>query len=121
MNQYYDPSAAAAYAQAAAMATGAAANYEGGEEEEGDEGEDGSRPANSLTTWGNANNMNLNPLIFTNITSSPYFKVTLIQFKVRKGKTFLGFKSKTQLKFSKLMFCCPLLTYSSPFSRLTTR
>jgi len=83
MNQYYDPSAAAAYAQAAAMATGgaAAANYEGGEEEEGEEGEDGSRPANSLTTWGNANNMNLNPLIFTNITSSPYFKVTLIQFK----------------------------------------
>ena len=85
MNQYYDPSAAAAYAQvmaAAAAGGGGGASYEGGGEEEGEEEEEGSRPANSLATWGNANNMNLNPLIFTNITSSPYFKVTLMQFKV---------------------------------------
>jgi len=86
MNQYYDPSAAAAYAQvmaAAAAGGGGGASYEGGGEgEEGEEEEEeGSRPANGLATWGNANNMNLNPLIFTNITSSPYFKVTLMQFK----------------------------------------
>ena len=86
MNQYYDPSAAAAYAQvmaaAAAGGGGGGASYEGGEEGEEEEEEEGSRPANGLATWGNANNMNLNPLIFTNITSSPYFKVTLMQFKV---------------------------------------
>ena len=87
MNQYYDPSAAAAYAQvmaAAAAGGGGGASYEGGGEgEEGEEEEEeGSRPTNGLATWGNANNMNLNPLIFTNITSSPYFKVTLMQFKV---------------------------------------
>jgi len=59
-------------------AGGAAAGYDDDDE---DEDEEGNRQANSLATWGNANNMNLNPLIFTNITSSPYFKVTLIQFK----------------------------------------
>ena len=88
MNQYYDPSAAAAYAQVmAAAAAGGGASYEGGGEEGEEEEEEGSRPANGLATWGNANNMNLNPLIFTNITSSPYFKVTLMQFKVSFNKT----------------------------------
>ena len=36
----------------------------------------------TFSVWGNQNNMNLNPLVFTNITTSPYFKVTLIQYKV---------------------------------------
>ena len=72
------------------------------EEEEDGEFEGGRKKGNNLPQWGNAQTMNLNPLIFTNITSSPYFKVTLIQFKVSKGKRFeslffclLRFKSKT--------------------------
>ena len=31
-----------------------------------------------LSCWGNQQNMNLNPLILTNITGSPYFKVQLL-------------------------------------------
>lgn len=97
MNHYYDPAAAAAYAQAAAMAAGggaaaAAANEEEAHQEEGQEEEEeeedeqvvdshGVKRSNTLPFWGNANNMNLNPLIFTNITSSPYFKVNLVTFK----------------------------------------
>jgi len=34
-----------------------------------------------LSCWGNAQSMNLNPLILTNITGSPYFKVQLFNIK----------------------------------------
>ena len=37
-----------------------------------------------LSCWGNAQSMNLNPLILTNITGSPYFKVQLFNIKVSK-------------------------------------
>lgn len=38
-------------------------------------------PNNSLPIWGNEKTMNLNPLILTNIQSSPYFKVNLYELK----------------------------------------
>ena len=38
-------------------------------------------PNNTLTCWGNEKTMNLNPLILTNIQSSPYFKVNLYELK----------------------------------------
>merc|ERR1719334_2033413 len=78
-----DPAAQAAYAQLVnhPMATSGVYIPPAGDDDDDEEDEDGQKQANSLPTWGNANNMNLNPLIFTNITSSPYFKVTLIQLK----------------------------------------
>lgn len=36
---------------------------------------------NALTMWGNQQTMNINPLIHTNIVSSPYFKVNLFELK----------------------------------------
>lgn len=36
---------------------------------------------NTLPTWGNTNTMNLNPLILTNIESSPYFSGRLSELK----------------------------------------
>ncbi len=39
------------------------------------------RKGNVLPVWGNANTMNINPLILTNITGSPYFKVNLFEIK----------------------------------------
>ena len=44
----------------------------------------GGKKGNNLPTWGNVTTMNLNPLILTNITSSPYFKVSLAAVKVKK-------------------------------------
>ena len=87
MNQYMDPSQQAAYQALVNHPMARSGVYMapsgGGDDDDEEEDEDGQqRQANSLDTWGNANNMNLNPLIFTNITNSPYFKVTLIQFKV---------------------------------------
>ncbi len=41
----------------------------------------GGRGANVLPTWGNLQTMNINPLIVTNIQSSPYFKTTLFGLK----------------------------------------
>lgn len=38
-------------------------------------------PNNPLPIWGNEKTMNLNPLILTNIQSSPYFKVNLYELK----------------------------------------
>ena len=38
-------------------------------------------PNNTLSIWGNEKTMNLNPLILTNIQSSPYFKVNLYELK----------------------------------------
>ena len=35
-----------------------------------------------LSCWGNQQSMNLNPLVLTNITGSPYFKVQLFNLKV---------------------------------------
>lgn len=36
---------------------------------------------NVLPLWGNEKTMNLNPMILTNILSSPYFKVQLYELK----------------------------------------
>jgi pre-mRNA-splicing factor 38B len=44
----------------------------------------GGKKGNNLPSWGNVATMNLNPLILTNITSSPYFKVSLAAVKVRE-------------------------------------
>lgn len=41
----------------------------------------GGKKGNNLPTWGNVTTMNLNPLILTNITCSPYFKVSLAAVK----------------------------------------
>ena len=38
-------------------------------------------PNNPMPIWGNEKTMNLNPLILTNIQSSPYFKVNLYELK----------------------------------------
>ncbi|XP_033732794.1 pre-mRNA-splicing factor 38B-like [Pecten maximus] len=38
-------------------------------------------PNNPLPIWGNEKTMNMNPLILTNIQSSPYFKVNLYELK----------------------------------------
>lgn len=44
-----------------------------------------SKPApkhgNVLPLWGNEKTMNLNPMILTNVLSSPYFKVQLYELK----------------------------------------
>ena len=87
---YYDPATAAAYAQAAAIAVAAAgASSAPAAPVEDDSGEDeeiidsrGNKRSNILPIWGNTSNMNLNPLIMTNIQGSPYFKVNLLSFKV---------------------------------------
>lgn len=89
MNQYFDPNFAKVV-QAHELADAGrssndwqnAAQMAGGpqEDDDDDEVEEG-RGGNALPVWGNQNNMNLNPLVFTNITTSPYFKVTLIQYK----------------------------------------
>ena len=39
------------------------------------------KASNVLPVWGNEKTMNLNPLLLTNIQSSPYFKVTLFALK----------------------------------------
>lgn len=53
--------------------------------EEEEEEEDGSRNGrgggNVLPIWGNQRTMNMNPLILTNVTNSPYFKVNLFEIK----------------------------------------
>lgn len=36
---------------------------------------------NVLPLWGNEKTMNLNPMILTNVLSSPYFKVQLYELK----------------------------------------
>ena len=36
---------------------------------------------NTLPSWGNESSMNLNPMILTNIQSSPYFKNELFKLK----------------------------------------
>ena len=43
-----------------------------------------------LSCWGNQQSMNLNPLILTNITGSPYFKVQLFNIKVSVTKSMNG-------------------------------
>jgi pre-mRNA-splicing factor 38B len=43
--------------------------------------DDGRRKPNTLAIWGNPTTMNLNTLILTNITNSPYFKGTLSELK----------------------------------------
>ena len=53
-----------------------------GEEYE-DEEEYEIKKQGQLSCWGNQQSMNLNPLILTNITGSPYFKVQLFNIKVR--------------------------------------
>lgn len=39
------------------------------------------KQGNALPLWGNEKTMNLNPMILTNILSSPYFKVQLYELK----------------------------------------
>lgn len=39
------------------------------------------KQGNVLPLWGNEKTMNLNPMILTNILSSPYFKVQLYELK----------------------------------------
>lgn len=60
------------------------------------------KQGNVLPLWGNEKTMNLNPMILTNILSSPYFKVQLyelktyhevvdeIYFKVRGARAWAG-------------------------------
>merc|ERR1719158_2063474 len=50
------------------------------EEEEEIEARNG-RGGNVLPIWGNQRTMNMNPLILTNVTNSPYFKVQLFNIK----------------------------------------
>jgi len=50
------------------------------EEEEEIEARNG-RGGNVLPIWGNQRTMNMNPLILTNVTNSPYFKVNLFEIK----------------------------------------
>uniref|UniRef100_A0A8C5HCD0 Pre-mRNA-splicing factor 38B n=1 Tax=Gouania willdenowi TaxID=441366 RepID=A0A8C5HCD0_GOUWI len=40
-----------------------------------------SKHGNVLPLWGNEKTMNLNPMILTNVLSSPYFKVQLYELK----------------------------------------
>ena len=51
-------------------------------EEYEDEDEFEIKKQGQLSCWGNQQSMNLNPLILTNITGSPYFKVQLFNIKV---------------------------------------
>ena len=60
------------------MADGA----EGGEEGEYDSSYGPRKGGNILPFWGNQTTMNMNPLILTNVTTSPYFKVTLAEVTV---------------------------------------
>lgn len=39
------------------------------------------KQGNVLPLWGNEKTMNLNPMILTNVLSSPYFKVQLYELK----------------------------------------
>lgn len=41
----------------------------------------GGKHGNVLPLWGNEKTMNLNPMILTNVLSSPYFKVQLYELK----------------------------------------
>lgn len=41
----------------------------------------GGKHGNNLPLWGNEKTMNLNPMILTNVLSSPYFKVQLYELK----------------------------------------
>jgi len=50
-------------------------------EEYEDEEEFEGKKQGQLSCWGNQQSMNLNPLILTNITGSPYFKVQLFNIK----------------------------------------
>ena len=63
-------------------------------EEYEDEEEYEVKKQGQLSCWGNQQSMNLNPLILTNITGSPYFKVQLFNVKVsrqdRHQKFFQG-------------------------------
>ena len=63
-------------------------------EEYEDEEEYEVKKQGQLSCWGNQQSMNLNPLILTNITGSPYFKVQLFNVKVsrqdRRQKFFQG-------------------------------
>ncbi len=77
--------------QAAAAAATAASTATGLDDEDDDPTIAGSEAAaaaaagrsgaNILPIWGNANTMNINPLILTNIQGSPYFKVNLFELK----------------------------------------
>jgi len=58
-------------------AYGGDASNEGYDDEEEFEG----KKQGQLSCWGNQQSMNLNPLILTNITGSPYFKVQLFNIK----------------------------------------
>jgi len=58
-------------------AYGGDASNEGFDDEEEFEG----KKQGQLSCWGNQQSMNLNPLILTNITGSPYFKVQLFNIK----------------------------------------
>ena len=50
------------------------------DDEEFEEEEEEYRPrGNNLKLWGNQVTMNLNPMIHTNITQSPYFKTNLVE------------------------------------------
>ena len=53
-------------------------------EEYEDEEEYEVKKQGQLSCWGNQQSMNLNPLILTNITGSPYFKVQLFNIKVSR-------------------------------------
>ena len=66
-------------------------------EEYEDEEEHEIKKQGQLSCWGNQQSMNLNPLILTNITGSPYFKVQLFNIKVKHNKR--------KRKFRHLGFC----------------
>ena len=46
-----------------------------------EEDEQSKKKGNSLPLWGNAQSMNINNLVVTNILSSPYFKNELFKLK----------------------------------------
>ena len=66
-------------------------------EEYEDEEEFEGKKQGQLSCWGNQQSMNLNPLILTNITGSPYFKVQLFNIKVRTHSC------KRHVKYLKLL------------------
>ena len=77
-------------------AYGGDASNEGFDDEEEFEG----KKQGQLSCWGNQQSMNLNPLILTNITGSPYFKVQLFNIKVRSSYVYL-MQVTTQQKISR--------------------
>uniref|UniRef100_A0A452SF28 Pre-mRNA-splicing factor 38B n=1 Tax=Ursus americanus TaxID=9643 RepID=A0A452SF28_URSAM len=67
------------------------------------------KQGNVLPLWGNEKTMNLNPMILTNILSSPYFKVQLYELK-----TYHEVVDEIYFKFTALKLFLLTWIYSAP-------